>query len=105
MPFVFRQTDMPKLDIQVDRGVDFEAWKAQWTSYSTLFGLVNKSTETKVQVLTLCLSQETDTIVNNHSLTVEQKRDTTAIIMALKHHINSQIYKSVECQNLHSCTQ
>ena len=54
-----------------------------------VFGLVDKSTETKVQVLTLCLSQETDTIVNNRSLTVEQKRNATAKIMALKHHINS----------------
>ncbi|XP_065891734.1 uncharacterized protein [Dysidea avara] len=36
MPYVFRLSDLPKLDLQVDRGTDFEAWKAQWTSYSTL---------------------------------------------------------------------
>ena len=59
MPYVFRQSDLPKLDIQVDRGADFEVWKAQWASYSTLSGLAGEDAATKVQVLTLCLSRET----------------------------------------------
>ena len=84
MPYVFRLTDLPKLDIQVDRGADFEAWKAQWTSYSTLSGLVDQSAATKVQVLTLCLSRESLAIVNNLGLTEEQKQDATAIIAAIK---------------------
>ena len=53
MPYVFRQSDLPKLDTQVDRGADFEAWKAQWTSYSTPSGLAGEDAATKVQVLTL----------------------------------------------------
>jgi len=28
MPYVFRLSDLPKLDLQVDCGTDFEAWKA-----------------------------------------------------------------------------
>ncbi|XP_065890997.1 uncharacterized protein [Dysidea avara] len=47
MPYVFRQSDLPKLDIQVDRGGDFEAWRAQWTSYCTLSGLAGESAATK----------------------------------------------------------
>ena len=39
MPFTFRQGDLPKLDLQVDRGSDFTAWKAQWDSYTSLSGL------------------------------------------------------------------
>ena len=29
MPFSFRQGDQPKLDLQVDRGFDFQAWRSQ----------------------------------------------------------------------------
>ena len=100
MPYVFRLTDLPKLDIQVDRGADFEAWKAQWTSYSTLSGLADQSAATKVQVLTLCLSRESLAIVNNLGLTEEQKQDATAIIAAIKRHIDGQINESVERRNL-----
>ena len=105
MPYVFRQTDLPKLDIQVDRGSDFEAWKTQWTSYSTLSGLSNASAETKVQVLTLCLSRETLAVVNNLGLTEEQEQDTDAIITAIKRHIDGQLNESVERRNLRRRTQ
>ena len=59
MPYVFRLSDLPKLDLQVDRGTDFEAWKTQWTSYSTLSGLSGESAATQVQALTLCFLRET----------------------------------------------
>ena len=100
MPYVFRQTDLPKLDIQVDRGSDFEAWKDQWTSYCTLSGLAEESAATKVQVLTLCLSRETLAIVNNLGLTPEQRQDASAIITAIKRHIDSHINEFVERRNL-----
>ena len=100
MPYVFRQTDLPKLDIQVDRGSDFQAWKDQWTSYCTLSGLAEESAATKVQVLTLCLSRETLAIVNNLGLTTEQKQDSDAIITAIKRHIDGHINESVERRNL-----
>ena len=96
MPYVFRQTDLPKLDIQVDRGSDFEASKDQWTSYCTLSGLAEESAATKVQVLTLCLSRETLAIVNNLGLTPEQRQDASAIITAIKRHIDGHINESVE---------
>ena len=105
MPYVFRQTDLPKLDIQVDRGSDFEAWKHQWTSYCTLSGLPGESAATNVQVLTLCLSRETLTIVNNLDLTPEQRQDASAIITAIKRHIDGHINESVERRNLRCCTQ
>ena len=84
----------------MDRGADFEAWKAQWTSYATLSGLSGESAETKVQVLTLCLSRETLAIVNNLGLTTEQKQDADAIITAIKRHIDGQVNESVERRNL-----
>ena len=102
---MFRQTDLPKLDIQVDRGSDFEAWKDQWTSYCTLSGLAGESAATKVQVLTLCLSRETLAIVNNLGLTPEQRQDASAIITAIKRHIDSHINESVKRCNLRRRTQ
>ena len=105
MPYIFWQTDLSKLDIQVDRGAEFEAWKAQWTLYSTLSGLSNTSAETKVQVLTLCLSRETLAVVNNLGFTEEQKRDSDAIITAIKRHIDGQLNESVERSNLRRRTQ
>ena len=105
MPYVFRQSDLPKLDIQVDRGADFEAWRAQWTSYCTLSGLAGEEAATKVQVLTLCLSRETLAIVNNLGLSEEQRNDVEAIIRAIKRHTDSQINESVERRNLRSRTQ
>ena len=105
MPYVFRQSDLPKLDIQVDRGGDFEAWRAQWTSYCTLSGLAGESAATKVQVLTLCLSRETLSIVNNLGLSEEQRSDSAAIIQAIKRHIDGQINESVERRNLRSRRQ
>ena len=100
MPFVFRLSDLPKLDLQVDRGTDFEAWKTQWTSYVNLSGLTGESAETQVQALTLCFSRETLTIVENLGLTTEQRKNVDAIISALKGHIEGHRNESMERHNL-----
>ena len=98
---VFKQLDLPKLDIQVYRGADFEAWMAQW-----MFLLQDWPVkEPQVQVLTLCLLRETLAIVNNLGLSDEQRNDVDAIISTLKRHMVCQINESVECRNLHNCTQ
>ena len=89
----------------MDRGADFEAWKAQWTSYCTLSGLAGEDAATKVQVLTLCLSRETIAIVNNLGLSEEQRNNVDTVIQAIKRHIDGQINESVERRNLRSRTQ
>ena len=100
MLFIFRLSDLPKLDLQVDRGMDFEAWKTQWTSYMSLSGLTDEPAAIKVQALTLCFSRETLTIVNNLSLTPEQKSDVNAIIAAIMRHIDDHINESMERHKL-----
>ena len=85
MPYVFRLNDLPKLDLPVDRGTDFTAWK----------GLSGESAATKVQALTLCFSRETLTIVNNLGLTEEERSDLDAIIAALKCHVDGYIDESM----------
>ena len=100
MPFTFRLSDLPKLDFQVDRGMDFEAWKTQWTSYLSLSGLAGEFAGTKVQALTLCFSREMLTIVDNLGLTPEQKHDVDTIITAIKWHIDGLINESMERRKL-----
>ena len=61
MPFVFRLSDLLKLDLQVDRatrGTDFEAWRTQCMLYINLSGLLKKPAETEVQALNLCFSEK-----------------------------------------------
>jgi len=60
---MFRQGDLPKLDLQLDRGTEFEAWKSQWESYSSLSGPVEKVAGKQVQALTLCFSRDTLAII------------------------------------------
>ena len=100
MPFTFRLSNLPKLDLQVDKGMDFEAWKTQRTSYLSLSGLAGESAGTKVQALTLCFSRETLTIVDNLSPTPEQKHDVDAIITAIKRHIDGLVNESMEHKKL-----
>ena len=99
MPYTFRLGDLPKLDLQVDRGVDFEAWRTQWKSYISLSGLVDESAARQVEALTLCFSRETLTIVDNLGLTTDQRKSIEDIITAIKQYIDGHINESVERRN------
>ena len=59
MSYAFRPGDLPKLDLQVDRGADFKAWKSQWEAYLSLSGLGTQGAAKQVRALTVCLSRET----------------------------------------------
>ena len=84
MAYTFRSGDLPKLDLQVDRRTDFSAWKAQWEAYMSLSGL-DKEPETKqVQALTLCLSRETLTILDNLGLTKSAQGKGEPIVLAMQ---------------------
>ena len=74
MPYMFRQGNLPKLDLQIDRGSDFAAWKAQWDSYLSLSGLDNEEAAKLVQALTLCITRETLTIVENLGLSEDKRK-------------------------------
>ena len=101
--FTFRQGDLPKLDLQVDRGTDFAAWKAQWDCYSSLSGLTDQSDEKQVQALTLCFSRETLTIVQNLGLSEDDRKKVSLTIAALKRyvdgHVDGHVNETVERRN------
>ena len=59
MVYVFRQGDLLKLNLQVDCGTDFTAWKAQLEAYRSLSGLDKESQVKQVKALTLRFSCET----------------------------------------------
>ena len=94
----FQQGYLPKLDLQVDRGSDFTAWKTQWDSYVSLLGLAGEDDAEQVQALTLCFSRDTLAIVQNLSLSEDKRKSVNAIIDAIKRYIEGHINESVERQ-------
>ena len=102
MSYAFRQCDLPKLDVQVDRSSDFTARRAQWESYMSLSGLAKESNEKKVQAVTLCFSHETLSIVQNLRFSSDEMKDVTTIIAAIKKSIDDHI---IECRNFQRRTQ
>ena len=105
MSFTFRQGDLPKLDLQVDRGSDFKAWQTQWESYMSLSGLEKESAAKQVQALTLCFSCDTLSIVQNLGLNEEQKGSVEAIIRAIQRYVEGHINETVERHNFRQRTQ
>ena len=71
--YIFRQGDLLKLDLQVDRRSDFAAWKLQWDYYHSLSGLADQITAKQVQALTLYFSHDTLSVVQNLGLTEEER--------------------------------
>ena len=99
MPYTFRAGDLPKLDLDVDRGSDFLAWEKQWSSYMTLSGLVETDAAIQVHALHFCMSRETLTIVENLGLTEAQRADQAQIIEGLKRYVQGRINVTVERRN------
>ena len=100
MSYTFRTSDLPKLDLDTDRGTDFLAWQQQWLAYRSISGLGNEPATKQVQALQLCFSRETLNIVDNLGLTNAQKKDQAQIIAALKQHVEGRINETIERRNL-----
>ena len=81
--YTFRQGDLSRLDLQIDRGTEFMAWRTQWDSYSSMSGLVREDAIKQVKVLILCLSMETLPIVHNLGLSEEQMKQPDAVIQGM----------------------
>ena len=105
MPYTFRTSDLPKLDLDSDRGTDFSAWRQQWRAYRSLSGLSEEPASRQVQALLLCFSRETLAVVDNLGLTEEQQQNQAEIITALETYVKGRINESVERRNLRLRTQ
>ncbi len=99
MSYTFRAGDLPKLDLDVDRGSDLLAWEKQWNSYMILSGLADSAAPIKVHALHCCLSRDTLTIVDNLGLTEAQRGDQEQIVAALKSYVQGRVNETVERRN------
>ena len=88
-PWSYRKSELPKLDIAIDRGPRFAAWKIQWESYCGLSGLLNQTASIQVQALTLCMSRDTLALINALGLSEEDMKDQSKIIEALESNLNT----------------
>ena len=105
MPFSFRPGDLPKLDLQVDRGSDFKAWRSQWDAYLNLSGLIDEPAAKQVQALTLCFACETLTIVDNLGLSADQIGSVKETVSAIQRYVQGQVNESVERRNFRKRVQ
>ena len=96
MPFTFRKSDIPNLDLDIDRGSNFTSWKEEWTAYSLVSGLSKEEAETQYNVLRLAFSRETALIVSNLGLPEEKKQNVKSIIEALTEHVEGTVNETVE---------
>ena len=94
--YTFHLSDLPKLDLQVDKGTDLTAWCLQWKSYCSLSGLANEEASKQVEALSLCFLRETLSIVQNLGLTDEERKNMTVIIKALQSYVDGHLNKTVE---------
>jgi len=82
--YTFRLGDLPKLDLQVDRGTDF---KSQWSAYFSLSGLDKQPAAKQVQALPLDVSHETVTIIYNLGLTDAQRTNVDQTITTIEAYV------------------
>ena len=82
--YTFCQGDLPRLDLQIDRGTEFTTWQTQWDSYSSLSGLAREDSAKQVKALTMCLSREKLAIIHNLGLSEEQMKQLYVVIQAMQ---------------------
>ena len=103
--YTFRLNDLPKLDLQVDKGMDFTAWRLQWKSYGSLSGLDREEASRQVEALSLCFLRETLGIVQNFGLIDAERKDVSTIIDTLQRYVNGYLNETVKWQNFHCRVQ
>ena len=105
MTYTFRQGDLLKLDVHVDRGTNFQAWKTQWEAYLSLSGIGDQVQTKQVQALTLCFTSETLTVVGNLGLSAAQRGNVKDIVAAVQSYVEGQVNESVERRHFRQCKQ
>ena len=99
MPFTFRRSVIPRLDLDVDRGSNFKAWLEEWSAYHAVSGLSDQEAETQYHVLRLAFSRDTATVIDNLGLPNEDRKKVDKIIEALKTHMQGAVNETVERRN------
>ena len=50
MPFTFRKSDIPHLDLDIGQGSNFTSWKEEWDAYLLVSGLSKEKAATQDNV-------------------------------------------------------
>ena len=72
--FTFRICDIPRLDLDIDRGSNFKAWLEEWTACHVVSGLNEQDGETQYHVHKLAFSRDTATVIDNLGLPAEDRK-------------------------------
>ena len=91
--FVFRATDVPKLDMEHDGPKEFKTWKLKWDGYFHLSGLVRENDLTKYHALVSAFSQHTLDIVEGLEIGSEHEKDVDFIVKTLDEFVANNINK------------
>ena len=86
-----RLTQPDKLDLSVDRGASFRAWKTRWKDFCTLSGLTSQPTAVQLAMMRSCLSDDTIRVVENMGLSQEESADMNVILERLERHAVGQV--------------
>ena len=84
-------TQPDKLDLSVDRGASFRAWKTRWTDFCTLSGLSSQRKKVQLAMLRSCLSDDTIRIVENMGLSESEQSYISVIVERLERHAVGQV--------------
>ena len=105
MPYTFRKSNLPTLDLEIQRGSDLDVWIEAWEGYVFLSGLRDEDEQTKVYALKQCLTDNSRRILTNLGLTADQMSNMSTIIARIKSHAYGQVNETVERHKLRRRTQ
>ena len=89
MPYTFRKSDIPFLDLDIDRGNAFTSWKEKWNAYAVCIIVWTGwgKCSNPVNVLRLAFPRDTALVVGNVGLSEDKKKDVKTIMKALTQHV------------------
>ena len=91
MPYTFRKSDLPTLNIDSDGLQDFMVWKTKWEGYLLLSGLADEDATVQIRVLEACLEGRTLHVVQNLGMNEQDRGQQEAVIQRLQQHIEGNL--------------
>ena len=86
MPYTFRKSDLPTLNLEIQRGSYLDVWIEAWEGYVFLSGLRDEDEQTKIHALKQCLTDNSPRILTNLGLTPDQMSNVSTVIARIKSH-------------------
>ena len=96
MQYTFHKSDLPMLNLDVDKLPAFLRWKEQWQGYRTISGLSNEQGATQVIALKACFEGETLTVVNNLGIAATDRDNQQVIVERLEEHLRGNVNHRAE---------